>query len=376
MHENSRGNSNVILATAGKFHAFSLACEYEKLGRLKALYASHRKWRRPLGVPAEKFHNRIDLAFWQILGTRFKCLGYSDTRKHNTFDQWIKRELSNFSPGVLHGWNGCMHETFRSKEATGWLRCVERSCPHNQFQYDLLKEEEDRVEIPHYQDMTALTRHIEELYLADVIICPSNYSANSYTDPVLKAKLRRVPLGGNFVMHERQHTPEKRLRILMVGNAFLRKGTHYLIEAMKYIDHPDTELWVRGEVPKSYRKQIKDSRIKFISPISQKKLQNLYSTADVFVQASVDEGFGMTVLEALSYGLPLVITENVGARDILNDKVAVTVPIRSPEAIAAAIPKALGLLGATFDFERKKILKTYTWQSCAEQLLKEAYVQH
>ena len=337
MHENNREKSKVILAVAGKFHAFSLACEYEKLGRLKTLYASHRKWQAPRGVPAEKFHNRVDLAFWQIMGARFKCLGYSETNKNNIFDQWIKRQLSNCSPGVLHGWNGCMYETFLSLESTGWLRCVERSCPHNQFQYDLLKEEEGRVGIPHYQDMTALTRHIEELYLADVFICPSNYSANSYKDPKLQAKLRRVPLGGNFRFQYRRNKEKNRLRILMVGNNFLRKGTHYLVEAMKYIDHPAAELWLRCDIPNLYRQRIKDARIKIIPNISQKKLQELYSLADVFVQPSVDEGFGMTVLEALSYGLPLVITENVGARDILNEKVAVTVPIRSPEAIAFAI---------------------------------------
>ena len=44
--------------------------------------------------------------------------------------------------------------------------------------------------------------------------------------------------------------------------------------------------------------------------------------ADVFVQPSIDEGFGMTVFEALSFGLPVVVTENVGANDLLNSQVS------------------------------------------------------
>jgi glycosyltransferase involved in cell wall biosynthesis len=364
---------DVVLAAAGKFHTFSLASEYANLGRLNAIYAAHQGWKSPVGVPRSQFRNRIDLAYWHLAGSRIPCLGFSETRKNRILDRWLSKRLLQLAPGILHGWNGHIYETFSALAGTEWLRCVERSCPHNQFQYDLLKEEGEQIGVPHKQDMDALARNIEELYLADVIICPSHYSAYSYTDPVLRAKLRRVPLGGNFPFQDRRNKEGNHLRILMVGNDFLRKGTHYLIEAMKWIDHPAAELWVRGEVPDLYRRRIKDPRIKVIPPVFQKKLRELYSSADVFVQASVDDGFGMTVLEALSYGLPLVVTENVGARDILTDKVAITVPIRSPEAIARAIPRALELVGETFDVERKRILDTYTWRTSAERLLNEAY---
>jgi glycosyltransferase involved in cell wall biosynthesis len=366
---------DVVLATSGKFHAFNLAREFARLGRLNALFASHQELRPPDGVLRCQFKNRADLAYWHLIGSRIKGVGFSDSRKNRIFDNWMKFKLKALSPGILHGWNGCMNQTFRALAGSDWLRCVERSCPHNQFQYDILKAESDLVGVPHHQDLDALRRNVEELYLADVIICPSDYSANSYSDPALKKKLRRVSLGGNFPIHERSSRTIEKLRILMVGNSFLRKGTHYLIEAMKYIDHPAVELWLRGDVPDGYRHRISDPRIKIIPAVSGARLQSLYRSADVFIQASVDEGFGMTVLEALSFGLPLVITENVGARDILNDKVAVTVPIRSPKAIARAVPLALDLVGEVFDNERIRILNSNTWQCCTEQLLREAYVR-
>jgi glycosyltransferase involved in cell wall biosynthesis len=159
----------------------------------------------------------------------------------------------------------------------------------------------------------------------------------------------------------------------MVGNSFLRKGIHYLVEAFKRIDDPKAELWIRGDVPEVYRERIRDSRITVIPAVLPHKLRELYLAADVFVQPSIDEGFGMTVLEALGYGLPLVITEHVGAKDVLTDEVAVTVPIRNPEAIAAAIESARRLPGPGFDAARKAIIERNTWAACAGRMIDGIY---
>jgi glycosyltransferase involved in cell wall biosynthesis len=160
----------------------------------------------------------------------------------------------------------------------------------------------------------------------------------------------------------------------MVGNDFLRKGTHYLIEAFKLIDDPRAELWIRGDVPEAYLKRIRDPRITIIPPVLRKRLQKIFQSADVFVQPSIDEGFGMTVLEALGYGLPLVVTENVGARDLLSPEVGITVPIRDPEAIAAAIEAARHLRGPGFDLARRSILKKNTWAACAHRMIDCVYM--
>jgi glycosyltransferase involved in cell wall biosynthesis len=126
-------------------------------------------------------------------------------------------------------------------------------------------------------------------------------------------------------------------------------------------------------VPDAYRKRIQDPRITVIPPVLPNRLKELYQAADVFVQPSIDEGFGMTVFEALGYGLPLVITENVGARDLLSRDVAVTVPIRDPNAIAAAIEAARHLPGPEFDAARKSIIEKNTWSACAQRMIDGVY---
>jgi len=284
----------------------------------------------------------------------------------------LRKKLEKKTPGILHSWNGNSHNTFKTLKGTGWRLCVERSCPHNQFQHDLLMEEGKALGIPFAQDMRMLELAIEELHLADVIIAPSTYSARSYDEPELIRKLRVNPLGGNVKYHDRK-TNGPGFKVLMVGNNFLRKGIHYLIEAFKFIEDPKAEHWIRGDVPDSYRRRIQDPRVKIISAMLPNRLKDLYQAADVFVQSSIDEGFGMTVFEALGYGLPLVVTENVGAKDLLSPEVAVIVPIRDPEAIAVAIEAARHLPGPGFDMARRSILQKNTWSSCAQRMIDNVY---
>jgi len=242
------------------------------------------------------------------------------------------------------------------------------------FQHEIISAEADFLNIEYFKDRASLEREIEELYLADVIVAPSQYSANSYNDSDLIKKIRVNPLGANFKYRDRKEKKSS-LVVLMVGNSFLRKGTHYLIEAFKMIDRIDAELWIRGDIPDSYLKLITDKRIKIIPPVLPERLQEIYESADIFVQPSIDEGFGMTVLEALSYGLPLVVTENVGAKDLLTSEVSITVPIRNPEALARAINLASEMPSMAFDEARRKILENASWSKCAQRMLESVYVR-
>jgi glycosyltransferase involved in cell wall biosynthesis len=364
----------VDIAVAGKFHAYYLASEFGKLSRLRDLYSVHRTISPPNSVSHRAFHNRLDLAAWGAL-SRYTSLGYTNERKFEIFDQWLLGELRSKSPGILHSWNGGSLNTFKALKGSGWRLCLERSCPHNQFQYDLLVEEGKTLGIPHAQNMRALERAIEELQLADVIVTPSSYSAASYKDPDLIRKVRVNSLGGNIKYQER---PKKQpgFRVLMVGNNFLRKGIHYLVEAFRLIRDPMAELWIRGDVPDVYRSRIKDARVTIIPAVLPSKLRELYLAADVFVQPSIDEGFGMTVLEALGFGLPVVITENVGSKDLLSPDVAFTVPIRDPRALADAIESARLVPGPSFDLARKAIIEMNTWAACARRMLDRVYADH
>jgi glycosyltransferase involved in cell wall biosynthesis len=362
----------ITYGVCGRFHAFPLAVEMERLGVLEQVFCADKAWRAPLGIPSTKFQNRWDLAVHQRVSRYVPLLQFERRAIEAQFDRWLLDNVRRLKPGVLHGWNLHVRRTFQALKHEGWKLCLERSCPHNAFQDALLKDEARRLGISYESDPRAVAEAIEELYLADVISAPSQYSARSYADPVLRAKLRVNALGCNFRMQapfSRSHGP---LRVLMVGNEFLRKGTHYLIEAFRLVKDPDARLKIRGCVPDSYA--VRDPRIEIIPAVTKSRLDALYRWANVFCLPSIDEGFGLVTLEAQAYGLPVVTTENVGSADVLNPSVARVVPIRDPHALAEGLRWAYAVVPDQIWSAAPRILEQNSWALAAERQLHNVYL--
>jgi glycosyltransferase involved in cell wall biosynthesis len=160
----------------------------------------------------------------------------------------------------------------------------------------------------------------------------------------------------------------------MVGNDFLRKGTHYLIEAFRLIKEPNARLKIRGSVPRDYARRIQDPRIEVIGPVTKSRLDSLYRWANVFCLPSIDEGFGLATLEALAYGLPLVVTDNVGSADVLDPAVTCVVPIRDARAIEEGIRWASELDSDIVWDVARKVLKDNSWALSAKRQLRDVYL--
>lgn len=63
------------------------------------------------------------------------------------------------------------------------------------------------------------------------------------------------------------------------------------------------------------------SHVKFLGEVPFKKMQYLYRSADVFILPSRAEGLPLAVMEAMSYGLPVVTSSIRGTRDLVEDEV-------------------------------------------------------
>jgi glycosyltransferase involved in cell wall biosynthesis len=363
----------ITFAVCGRFHAFPLAVEMENLGVLEQVYCADKTWSTPRGIPASRFQNRWDLAILQRV-SRYTPLFPFARNIEAKFDVWLLDRVRGLQPGVLHGWNLHVRRTFQALKGGGWKLCLERSCPHNAFQDQLLRDEARRLGLNYHSDPKTLEKAIEELYLADIISVPSRYSAQSYHDPILKAKLRINPLGSNITM--RPPFPRSRipLRVLMVGNDFLRKGTHYLIEAFRLIKEPSARLKIRGSVPREYARRIQDPRIEILGPVTKSRLDTLYRWANVFCLPSIDEGFGLATFEALAYGLPLVVTDNVGSADVLDPAVTCVVPVRDVRAIENGIRWASQLEPNVVWDMASKVLRDNTWALSAKRQLSDVYL--
>jgi glycosyltransferase involved in cell wall biosynthesis len=190
-----------------------------------------------------------------------------------------------------------------------------------------------------------LERKRKELELADVVVGPGSFVMNSL--PYWAKHKRQIvaPFGSPTVNNHSLFNADLKkdfsqpLRVLFVGSMGQRKGLGDLFAAMRSLNNPNIELVVLGSLlaPISfYREEFAD--FTYETGRSHDEVLALMRTCDVFCLPSIVEGRALVMQEAMSQGLPLIITPNTGGEDlIIEGETGFLIPIRSPEAIANKI---------------------------------------
>ena len=137
-------------------------------------------------------------------------------------------------------------------------------------------------------------------------------------------------------------SPKKNLEhftVLCAGGNFYRKGLFYMLEAWQKLNLLDAELIFKGSVPKEFEYLLNQKNITRITKyLSDEGMSELYGKAHICVFPSLDDGFGMVATEAMTAGLPVIVSENVGMADAIeNGRDGFVVPIRNSDAIAEKI---------------------------------------
>jgi glycosyltransferase involved in cell wall biosynthesis len=93
------------------------------------------------------------------------------------------------------------------------------------------------------------------------------------------------------------------------------------------------------------------SRVRVMSDVPHNDLRRLYQEASVFVQTSQEEGLGLTLLEAMACGVPVVATETAGSRETVDHgETGFLVPQDDESAIAGTVAgRVIELLGPLGD---------------------------
>lgn len=105
------------------------------------------------------------------------------------------------------------------------------------------------------------------------------------------------------------------LNYLYIGRLSPEKNISALIEVFR---QRRENLTIVGSGPdEKLLKEMAGSNIKFLGYVDNKKLEKIYQAADVFILPSKSEPWGLVIDEALSFGLPIIVSNKVGCIDDL-----------------------------------------------------------
>lgn len=141
--------------------------------------------------------------------------------------------------------------------------------------------------------------------------------------------------------------PGPHVRLLAVGTVSPRKGYDVLVRALSSLTDLDWSLTIAGSLERApdcataLRGQIAaaglSERVTLAGAVTPDALERLYAQADLAVSASLFEGYGMALTEALARGLPLVATIGGAAAETVPAGAGRAVPPGDAPALAAGL---------------------------------------
>ncbi len=132
---------------------------------------------------------------------------------------------------------------------------------------------------------------------------------------------------------------EYQKRFLYVGRFSSVKNLKLLIEIFNEL--PEYSLTLIGDGEQKHTlKSLAKSNITFKKSIENKKIQDEFLNHDIFILSSLSETWGLVVEEAFYFGLPVIVSRQCGASELIEDDInGYIINAHEPESIRKAILK-------------------------------------
>ena len=201
--------------------------------------------------------------------------------------------------------------------------------------------------------ISPLDRHFEQkqVRMADHVIAVSRHIGEATNQVMqLNRPYQVIHNGVNTDHFSPMPSPTREKQILFAGNIMWRKGVFDLIRAMPLIlqRHPDAILSIAGGASGEHLEQLNvelgalhpdiRARIRFPGKVTYEQMPALYHAASVFVFPSRVEACGLTCVEAMACGRPVVATSLASGPELIEDGISgLLADPRSPTDLALKI---------------------------------------
>jgi glycosyltransferase involved in cell wall biosynthesis len=385
---NDHEKIRVVTSCRGRFHIFDQARELACHNVLHQLITDYPKaWPARFGVPPDKVQS--------LLLSGFINHGIGRVRRYlpSEFEaatvRWVhdnfSRRLARLIPGDTQYFIGlssfCL-EALQGCRDLGIPCAVDHGSLHLIEEANLVLEEARRwgLSMPTGESLNWIIRkEDEEFHASDHVFVLSEVARDSMVRCGVPAnKIIINPCGVDLSQFYSGEKLDNTFRVIQVGGINLGKGILTLLDAFFQANMHGAELWFVGGGLEASGLQptinaMRTQGTTFHQPVPQAKLREYYNQSSVFVLASVADGFGMVVPQAMACGLPVIVTDNVGAKDLVLDGVnGFIVPVGAPEIIAERLrqlhgdPELCRAMGAA---AKLTVEQGHTWRDYGDRLV-------
>jgi glycosyltransferase involved in cell wall biosynthesis len=279
--------------------------------------------RKVKGVPPGLVRSslRLEVALASTRGGKTGAHQYGNyVERNQRFGRFVNKRGFGDS-NTVYGYNAAALEIFQVAKSRG-LKCVlDQTMAPFEFVESYLAEERERwngwetESVPREAWEPLARRERDEWELADAIVCGSDFVKESLGEcggDVSKCHVvpdeTPVPTGIETV-----YQGDRPLRVLFAGTVCLRKGIQYLWESLDGMQSQIDARAVGNIEVSSLAQELLGQRISLVGPVPRASMHQQYEWADCLVLPSLAEGSANVTYEALSHGVPAIVTSNAGS---------------------------------------------------------------
>ncbi len=229
---------------------------------------------------------------------------------------------------------------------------------HSEIKEILSMEHQKRTkkerESAHYflvpSDFVIKSLSVDGIDLTKMLYCPYDVDTSLFCSKQYKSRIATDPV-----------------RFVFLGGTKELKGLSYMLEAFQLLDHDKATLSIIGQDSLSSDMKMRFAKdVIFTGPVLHGEVPIELRKNDVFVFPSLGEGFGLSILEAMGCGLPIIVSENTGLASFLGRSGAgFVVPIQDTESLAATMqwfvdnPEMIASMGRSSAY----LARTFSWNN-------------
>ncbi len=202
------------------------------------------------------------------------------------------------------------------------------------------------------------------------VVIPNGIETNDF---------KKLPNKGVFL--DTYEIKENSFKILFLGRVVWKKGLDILLSSLPLIIKkiPNVLLIIAGPDNEGYKKTLKDiinslnidGHIKFVGMLDREKVKQAYVDADIFVLPSYSENYGITIIESLVCGCPVIISKNVNIhKEIMDNNIGQVIDC-DPKDISDAV---ITYFNKSDDYKikhradiRNYALQKYDWENAIKK---------